>query len=481
MTTVRENLKVTPKYREISHLLRRAGFGATPGEMDRYIEMDYSEVVDELLNAPGTSTMPDDVIFRMFPEYHASLGVDACANWAYRMVSTDSPLEEKITLFWHGIFATGNDKLNNPLVLLNQIDTFRRNGMGRFDDILLDLSRDPAMLIWLDNQTNHKDSINENYGREILELFSMGVGNYTEDDIKECARAFTGWSVKNAEYMALMGQKDSIWPYSRISWHYEYRQNDHDDTEKTFLGEKGKFDGEDIIEIICRQESTARFISRHLYNFFVEDEVQVPSWQDVPPKNPKAIGILTDAYFEHGHDLKKVLKVLFESDFFKESEYKKVKGPAEMVISVLRLSGGFEEPTLSMIQAVEEAGYMGQLLFYPPSVEGWHTGQEWITSGSVLDRVNFSSARLTDLSSPGIRDILNRIGNRCGTNAKPEYVIQNFLELMGIIEISDATFDLLMEVCDAKDSTVDTTAVSFDVTASNILRVIGASKEFHLV
>ena len=481
MTTVRENLKVTPKYREISHLLRRAGFGATPGEMDRYIEMDYSEVVDELLNAPGTSTMPDDVIFRMFPEYHASLGVDACANWAYRMVSTDSPLEEKITLFWHGIFATGNDKLNNPLVLLNQIDTFRRNGMGRFDDILLDLSRDPAMLIWLDNQTNHKDSINENYGREILELFSMGVGNYTEDDIKECARAFTGWSVKNAEYMALMGQKDSIWPYSRISWHYEYRQNDHDDTEKTFLGEKGKFDGEDIIEIICRQESTARFISRHLYNFFVEDEVQVPSWQDVPPKNPKAIGILTDAYFEHGHDLKKVLKVLFESDFFKESEYKKVKGPAEMVINVLRLSGGVEEPTLSMIQAVEEAGYMGQLLFYPPSVEGWHTGQEWITSGSVLDRVNFSSARLTDLSSPGIRDILNRIGNRCGTNAKPEYVIQNFLELMGIIEISDATFDLLMEVCDAKDSTVDTTAVSFDVTASNILRVIGASKEFHLV
>ena len=481
MTTVRENLKVTPKYREISHLLRRAGFGATPGEMDRYIEMDYSEVVDELLNAPGTSTMPDDVIFRMFPEYHASLGGDACANWAYRMVSTDSPLEEKITLFWHGIFATGNDKLNNPLVLLNQIDTFRRNGMGRFDDILLDLSRDPAMLIWLDNQTNHKDSINENYGREILELFSMGVGNYTEDDIKECARAFTGWSVKNAEYMALMGQKDSIWPYSRISWHYEYRQNDHDDTEKTFLGEKGKFDGEDIIEIICRQESTARFISRHLYNFFVEDEVQVPSWQDVPPKNPKAIGILTDAYFEHGHDLKKVLKVLFESDFFKESEYKKVKGPAEMVINVLRLSGGFEEPTLSMIQAVEEAGYMGQLLFYPPSVEGWHTGQEWITSGSVLDRVNFSSARLTDLSSPGIRDILNRIGNRCGTNAKPEYVIQNFLELMGIIEISDATFDLLMEVCDAKDSTVDTTAVSFDVTASNILRVIGASKEFHLV
>ena len=185
MTTARKNVQISPKYRQISHLLRRAGFGATPGEMDRYMGMDYSEVVDELLNVPGTSTMPDDLIFRMFPEYHASLGVDACANWAYRMVTTDSPLEEKITLFWHGIFATGNDKLNNPLVLLNQIDTFRRNGMGRFDDILLDLSRDPAMLIWLDNQTNHKDSINENYGREILELFSMGVGNYTEQGFQQ--------------------------------------------------------------------------------------------------------------------------------------------------------------------------------------------------------------------------------------------------------------------------------------------------------
>ena len=117
----------------------------------------------------------------------------------------------------------------------------------------------------------------------------------------------------------------------------------------------------------------------------MEDEVQVPSWQEVPPKNPEAISTLMDAYFEHGHDLNKVLKVLFESDFFKESEYKKVKGPAEMVINVLRLSGGFEEPSLSMIQAVDEAGFMGQLLFYPPSVEGWHTGQEWITSGSVLD------------------------------------------------------------------------------------------------
>ena len=185
-------------------------------------------------------------------------------------------------------------------------------------------------------------------------------------------RAFTGWSVKNDEYVALIGQKDSIWPYSSISCHYEYRQDDHDYSEKTFLGETGKFDGADIIDIICRQESTARFISRHLYNFFVEDEVQVPSWQDVPPKNPEAISTLMDAYFEHGHDLNKVLKVLFESDFFKESEYKKVKGPAEMVINVLRLSGGFEEPSLSMIQAVDEAGFMGQLLFYPPSVEQSH-------------------------------------------------------------------------------------------------------------
>ena len=145
---------------------------------------------------------------------------------------------------------------------------FRRHGLGRFNSLLVELSKDPAMIIWLDNNDNHNGAINENYGRELLELFSMGIGSYTEDDIKECARAFTGWTLGNVEYMAVRATKDSIWPYGRIAWHFGYRSEDHDDGEKTFLGETGRFNGEDIIEIIARNAESARFVCTRLFQFF---------------------------------------------------------------------------------------------------------------------------------------------------------------------------------------------------------------------
>ena len=251
----------------VIHLMNRAGFGITPDELDSCTGIAYEDLVENLLGSTESSHIPDDVIFRDHVDLHASRsGVPA--YWAYRMISTKSPLEEKMSLFWHGIFATGNSKLNNLRSLLNQIEMFRRSGTGKFDDLLLELSQDPAMLIWLDNQDNLNESINENYGREILELFSMGVGNYSEDDIKECARAFTGWSVANSEYMSLMAQKDSIWPYGRIVWHYDFKPGIHDVDTKEFLGEQGPFNGDDVIRIICSQKATARFIARHMYNFF---------------------------------------------------------------------------------------------------------------------------------------------------------------------------------------------------------------------
>ena len=134
------------------------------------------------------------------------------------------------------------------------------------------------MIIWLDNCESHKGAINENYGRELLELFSMGTGNYTEKDIKEAARAFTGWTIANKEYMTEKSQRDSVWPYGRLAMHFEYKEEDHDNDEKIFLGEKGNFNGEDIIDIICKQKATSRFIARHMYSFFVEDEPPVPEW-----------------------------------------------------------------------------------------------------------------------------------------------------------------------------------------------------------
>src|SRR4029450_5980235 len=176
---------------------------------------------------------------------------------------------------------------------------FRGCGLGSFRDILLEISRDPSMIFYLDNCMSHKGAINENYGRELLELFSMGVGmdghpNYTEDDVKACARAFTGWTLTTPV---------PRYPYGRYEAHFIYNPDDHDDGVKTFLGETGRFNGEDIINIIAKQPATARFVSRHLYNFFVADEPQVPAWGNVPPQDPQAIDALMQAYFDSGGNL----------------------------------------------------------------------------------------------------------------------------------------------------------------------------------
>src|SRR4030095_6037176 len=237
----------------MAHLLRRAGFGATRDELEASAAKGYEARVEELLHPGDPQAIPEDIIRRYHVDQSELRQLDAAgANWLYRMITTKCPLEEKIALFWHSLFATGYAKLNQARVLLNQIDMFRRYGLGRFDRLLVELSKDPAMIIWLDNNNNHKGAINENYGRELLELFSLGIGHYTEQDIKEYARAFTGWTLGHAEYMAMRASRDSIWPYSRINWHFQYRDYDHDGGVKTLLGETGRCNREDNIHIFYR-------------------------------------------------------------------------------------------------------------------------------------------------------------------------------------------------------------------------------------
>jgi uncharacterized protein (DUF1800 family) len=247
----------------MAHLLRRAGFGATREELVRYVAQGYEATVEELLypeDAPP-ALADEDLIRRYHVDENSLMLIDSCQTyWLYRMINTRRPLEEKLALFWHGVFATGYTKLNQPKAILNQIDMFRRYGLGSFRTLLLQLSQDPAMLFWLDNKDNHRDAVNENYGREILELFSMGVGNYTEADVRQCSRAFTGWTIRNATLHTARVARDSVWPYGRLDWQFVYRQDDHDDGCKTFLGHTGAFDGEEIIDIVCRQPATARFI-----------------------------------------------------------------------------------------------------------------------------------------------------------------------------------------------------------------------------
>ena len=252
-------------------------------------------------------------------------------SWLYHMITTNRPLEEKMTLFWHQIFATGVSKVDHWDEVADMIDLFRRLGMGSFRDLLLAVAKSPAMIYWLDNNENHADAVNENFGRELLELFSMGVGNYTEDDVLECSRAFTGWTIT---------PKLPRFPYGRYDWEFEYREDDHDSGEKTFLGRTGDFNGQDIIDIICEQPATATFVSRHLYNFFVADEVQVPAWSKMPPRDPDAIETLAATFSDSGYDIRSTMRVLFNSDFFKNARRDRVKSPVEVVAGTMRLVGG---------------------------------------------------------------------------------------------------------------------------------------------
>ena len=337
-------------YAVMAHLLRRAGFGATRDELDEYVAKGYEATVEELLHPGDPQNMPDDLIQRYHVDMHELRGSGG-AYWLYRIVTTECPLEEKIALFWHGLLATGYSKINQQKSVLNQIDMFRRYGLGRFPDLLVELSKDPAMIVWLDNNDNHNGTINENYGRELLELFSMGIGNYSEDDIKECARAFTGWTLGNVEYMTMRASKDSIWPYGRIAWHFDYRDYDHDGDQKTFLGETGDLNGEDVIDIIARQEATAHFVSTRLFQFFVAD--------DVDEDGEAVVQEMMRTYFDSGYEIRDVLRTLFNSGYFKSALYKRVKSPAELVGGTLRLSGEFKQPSLDIHEPGRGDGLYG--------------------------------------------------------------------------------------------------------------------------
>jgi uncharacterized protein (DUF1800 family) len=433
----------------MAHLLRRAGFGATVHELDTYLDKGYEATVEELLNPPSADILPNDLIRR----YHVDQSdlrnlTSAGAHWIYRMVMTEAPLREKMCLFWHRVFATAATKLIQARVVTNQIDMFRNYGMGSFREILLRLSRDPAMLMWLDNQDNHKDSINENYGREILELFSMGVGNYTEEDIKECARAFTGWRVVNPDYMSIKMRNNTARPYGYIAWQFEYDDADHDHGDKTFLGEVGDFNGAEVVDIICRQPATPRFIARHLYHFFVADEVPVPQWPHTAPRDPEAIDLMAQAYFDSGYSISAMLSAMFNADFFKAevSRFARIKSPVEMVIGTLRMAGGLDLPSTETYAAAGVCAQMGQHLMNPPSVEGWQGGNEWINTGAYVQRVNFASRVLNDPSKPGIRAIIDRIRETAygGTMSAAE-LVDACLQIVGPLEVLESTRDGLIE------------------------------------
>ena len=456
----------------IAHLMRRAGFGAPYHELEALAAQGYDATVDALLH-PETqpSGLDLDLAERYFIEWsHFVRGVPE--YWAWRMINSKRQLEEKMVLFWHGVLCTADSKTQSYPTSYAELEMFRQYGMGSFRDLLLEISRDPAMVFYLDNCLSHKGAINENYGRELLELFSMGVGmdgqfNYTEDDVKECSRAFTGWTLANN----VPGQ-----PYGRYAAQFAYNPADHDAGVKTFLGETGNFDGDDIIEIIARQPATARFISRHLYSYFVADEAQVPAWMDTPPRDPDTIKMLEDEYFRSGYNIRAMLRLLFHSDAFKNARFARVKGPVETVMGTMRLIGDWTEPKPGFEFIFDEMKYMGQELFNPPSVEGWHTGKEWIDGGTLVHRINFTADFVGDTNYPGVRGIVNRLSD-AGPVLAPQQMVDDCLRLLGHYELPDETRTMLAEQA-GKDGALRTDAADFPDRVSKTLQMIVATKEY---
>ena len=451
----------------MAHLMRRAGFGATRTELEDYVEKGYENVVEDLVEPERCDPVDEDILHRYFGSFEAGY----VEKWMYRMVRSKRPLEEKIALFWHHVFATGVGKNQHLLASARQIDTFRRVGLSNIREILIELSKDPAMIFWLDNNENRKGEPNENYGRELLELFAMGVGNYTEDDIKNCARAFTGWT---------FAQPPPLYPQGFYDAKFVFLEEDHDDGEKTFLGHTGNFNGDDIVDIIVEQPACAKFISRHLYNFFVADEPQVPSWHVTPPQDPEAIETLSNAFMESKGDMRHVLRTLFNSDFFKEAQGKKVKSPTELVTGILKLIGTYQRPDPGMGKYSGATTLMGQKLLDPPTVEGWHTGREWVDGGTLTERVNFAVREVSDASRPGIGEIINRLKAE-GRSLAPDEFVEKCLDLAGPMIVSDTTRESLSKFAESGgdlDLSADNGSGESTDRVVQMLQLIVASREY---
>jgi hypothetical protein len=393
-----------------AHLLNRAGFGGTPEQIARVASMRPEAAVDDLLDYERSPEVPfPDVDFSELRELYGALlrarreradqrtvrelanQIDRAnrrkfqelrANWIGRMIRTRRPLLEKMVLFWHGLLVSGFPETRVSEHMAIQLDLFRRMAAGNFKELILAISRDPAMLSYLDNNSNRKGRPNENYARELLELFTMGIGNYTERDIKEAARAFTGWTVAGNDFVFL--------------------RNQHDDEVKTFLGRTGNWDGADIIDIVFEQTATARFLPRRLWEFFAY----------LGPEEP-LVEELAGVFRRGNWEVKPVLRAIFRSEaFYSEKALRaQVKSPAQLVVGAVRLTGA-EIPELGLARAMD---LMGQSLLYPPNVGGWPRGRGWVNTATMLVRYNFSNL-LVSGAMPGV-------GRQRPTTARVDHLI----------------------------------------------------------
>ena len=341
--------------RKAAHLLRRAGFGARPDEVQAAVERGLEATVDELFSeADGEAERLDQIRQAVSGRLLNFGDAGTCqAWWLFRMVTTACPLKEKLTLFWHGHFATSVAKVGDTELLMQQIDALRASAWGSFRDLVLAMAKDPAMLVWLDGESNGKEHPNENFARELMELFTCGIGNYTEADVLEAARAFTGWHREGNKFV--------------------FHADAHDVGVKRVLGRRGKLDGGDVIDILLSLPATPRFLAKKLLRFFAAGE---PS--------DAAVAEAAAALERTRLNVKWFLRELFLSQYFFSPEcYRtRIASPVEYAVGIVR-SLGVRQPTLDLVGTL--AG-MGQELLAPPNVKGWDGEQKWIHSTALAVR-----------------------------------------------------------------------------------------------
>jgi uncharacterized protein (DUF1800 family) len=337
-----------------AHLVRRAAFGMGEAFVERALSLGPRAAAEDLLVLRPEL---EDARFAHQAALRLSSLEAAQSAWVYRMVRGSSPAREKLALFWHGHFATSNHKVENASLLLRQVDLFRERGSGPFEDLLLEVARDPAMLIWLDGNLNRRGKPNENFARELMELFSLGIGNYGEEDIKEAARAFTGWHVREGKF-----------------W---FNERAHDGEPKRVFGTTGSFGGEEVARLCAARPACAEFVAQKLFEFYVH-----------PAPGPALRRELGRAYERSGKRTGEFLASLLSSRIFHAPAARRalVASPADYAVGSLRTLAA-SAGAASVARAM--AG-MGQDLLAPPSVKGWDPGQAWLSSGTLLERYRFA-------------------------------------------------------------------------------------------
>jgi hypothetical protein len=345
--------------RKAAHLLRRAGFGAAPTEVSAAVAKGLEETIDDLFAEADDQEMEFQRTFAAVSGKLLNVGdAGVCRSWwVYRMLTTRVPLREKLTLFWHGHFATSVNKVEDTQLILQQIDTLRRLGSGSFRELVGAVARDPAMIVWLDGESNVKEHPNENFARELMELFTCGIGNYTEQDVLEAARAFTGWH--------------------RAGPAFALNADVHDSGVKKVLGRRGKFDGGDVIDLLMAHPATPRFIARKLLRFFA-----------APNPADDVVNEAAELYDRTQLNTRLFLRELFQSQYFYSEECirSRIASPVEFVIGINRTLN-VRQPASDLVGSIDS---MGQQLLAPPNVKGWDGEEKWVNSTTLAARLTFA-------------------------------------------------------------------------------------------